>query len=187
MRLHLSCDIGLGGIELGVHAAQGHQLLVGAGLGDEAVGNGDDPACGADGGQAMGDDQGGSAPGQGVEGLLDLRLGDGVQGGGGLVQDQDGGIFQENSCDGNSLLLAAGEERAPLADVGVEAVGHGQDVLVDLRLLCRLDDLLHGGIGLAVADVLEDGVREEEHILLDDADVLVDGTLGHIPDIGRRA
>ena len=44
--LHLSCDIGLGLVELGVHTALCHQLLVGASLGDDAVGDGDDPACG---------------------------------------------------------------------------------------------------------------------------------------------
>ena len=156
---------------------------MGAGLGDDAVGDGDDPACGPDGGEPVGDDEGGAALGQGVEGLLDLGLGDGVQGGGGLVQDQDGGILQEDPGDGHALLLAAGEEGAALTDIGVEALGHSQDILVDLGLFRSLDDLLHGGVGLAVADVLENGVGKEEHILLDDADVLVDGPLGHVPDV----
>ena len=51
----------LGGIELGVHSALAHQLLVGAGFGDDAVGDGDDAARLTDGGQPMGDDQGGAA------------------------------------------------------------------------------------------------------------------------------
>ena len=121
---------------------------MGTGLGDDAVGDGDDAARLADGGQAMGDDQGSAALCQGVEGLLDLGLGDGVQRRGGLVQDQDGRVFQENSRNGYPLLLAAGQEGAPLAHVGVEALGHGQDVLVDLRLLRGLDDLLHVASGL---------------------------------------
>ena len=179
----MPCDIGLGLIELGVHPALCHQLVVGAGFGDDAVGDGDDASGGPDGGEPVGDDEGGAAPGQGVEGLLDLGLGDGIQGGGGLVQDQDGRILQENPRNGHPLFLAAGEQSAPLAHIGVEAIGHGQDVLVDFGLLRRLDDLLHRGVGLAVADVLENGVGEKEHVLLDDADVLVDGALGHIPDI----
>ena len=77
--LHLAGDVGLGGVELGVHAAGLHQLLVGAGFGDEAVGDGDDPARRPDGTEPVGDDEGGSTLGQGIEGLLDLGFGDGVR------------------------------------------------------------------------------------------------------------
>ena len=94
----------LGAVEAGVLPVQGHELLVGALLLDAAVVDDDDEAGGADGGQPVGDDQGGAAPGQLVKGGLDALLGDGVQGGGGLVQDEDGRIFQENAGDGHPLL-----------------------------------------------------------------------------------
>ena len=58
--LHISHNICLSLIELGVHAALFHQLLVGAGFGDEAIGDGDDAACRPDGGKPVGDDEGGS-------------------------------------------------------------------------------------------------------------------------------
>src|SRR5699024_1210173 len=44
-------------------------------------------------------------------------------------------------------------------------------------------DFGHGCRGLTVADVFENGVGEEEHVLLDDADVLPQRVLGHGPDV----
>ena len=46
-----------------------------------------------DGGQAVGHHQSGAAFAQFVQGLLDEHLGGVVQGAGGFVQNQDGGIF----------------------------------------------------------------------------------------------
>ena len=74
LSLHISCDIGLGGIELGIHTALFHQLLVGAGFGDDAVGDGDDAARLADGGQAMGNDEAGTVFHQLVDGFLLISL-----------------------------------------------------------------------------------------------------------------
>ena len=156
---------------------------MGAALGDHAVGDGDNPVGTADGAEPVGDNQGGTSLGQSVEGPLDFGLGNRVQGGGGLVQNQNGGILQEDPGDGDALLLPAGEQGAPLAYIGLEALGHGQDVLVDLRLLCRLDDLFHGGAGFAVADVFQNGVGKQEHILLHNADVFVKAALGNLPDV----
>ena len=134
-------------------------------------------------GKPVGDNQRGSALGQIVKRPLNSGLGHGIQRGSRFVQNQDGWIFQKNPGNGNPLLLSAGEQCAPFAHIGIEAMGHRHDVIIDLCLLSRFRNLLRGGVWLAVADVLEDGVREQEHILLDDADVLMDGLLGHVPDI----
>src|SRR5699024_3946825 len=99
-------------------------------------------------------------------------------------QDEDGGIFEENPGDGHPLLLAAGEHDPSLAHIGLEAVGHGHDIVVDFRPLCRLHDLLLGGVRLAVADVVVDGAGKEEYVLLDDADVLAQGLLGEVAHVG---
>ena len=69
-----------------------------------------------------------------VERVLDLRLRHTVERARGLVQDQDGRILQENPRNGHALLLSAGQERAALADIGVEAVGHGHDIVIYFRL-----------------------------------------------------
>ena len=179
----LQCQGVLGGVEVGIDAALCQQLGVTAALGDDTVGDGDDAVGVADGTQAVGDDQGGAAHGQIVEGPLDLGLRHGVQGGGGFVQDQDGGILQEDSGDGYTLLLSAGQQSTALTDIGVKLVGHRHDIVIDLRPLGSLHHLFHGSAGAAVADILENGVGKQKHILLHDANVLVDGVLGHIPDI----
>ena len=137
----------------------------------------------ADGGEPVGNDQCGAALGQRVEGRLNLGLGDGVQGGGGLVQNEDRRVLQEDSGDGDALLLSAGQQRAPLAHVGVKAVGHGQNVVVDLGLAGGVDDLFLGGAGLAVADVFQNGVGKEEDVLLHHADVFPQGLLRHLPNV----
>ena len=131
----------------------------------------------------MGDNEGGAPLCQIVKGPLDLCLGDGVQGGGCLVQDQDGGIFQEDPGNGDALLLSAGEQGAPLSHIGPEALGHGKNILVDLRLFCRFNDLRLGSVGPPIADIFKDGVGKQEHLLLHDADAGVDALLGHVPDV----
>ena len=156
---------------------------MGAALGDDSVRDRHNPSGIADGRQPVGDDQRGSALGQVVKGTLNFRLGDGIQRRGGLVQNQDRRVLQENPGNGNPLLLTAGQKCAPLAHIGLKALGHGQNVLVDFRLLCRRDDLLHGGIRPAVADIFQHRIREQKHVLLDDADVLMEAPLGHVPDI----
>lgn len=43
----------------------------------------------------------------------------GVQGGGGLVEEQDLGVTDDGSGDGNALLLTTGQLRTLAANVGV--------------------------------------------------------------------
>lgn len=71
----------------------------------------------------MGDDQASAAAQQGLQGGLDELLGDGVQVRGGLVQDEDAGVFEDGPGDRDPLFLPAGEPVAAFADEGVVAVG----------------------------------------------------------------
>ena len=157
---------------------------MGALLADHAVPDDQDAVGVADGREAMGDNQGGAPLGQLVKGPLDLGLRHAVQGGGGLVQNQHRRVLEENPGDGNALFLPAGEEGPPLAHVGLEAVGHGHDIVIDLRPLGRGDHLVHRGAGTAVADVLQNAVGEEEHVLLHHADAPAEALLLHVPHIG---
>src|SRR5690349_23629337 len=52
---------------------------------------------------------------------------------GGLVQDHDGWVLEQHAGDGDSLLLAAGEAVAAIADEGAHAVRQRGHQLVDLR------------------------------------------------------
>ena len=100
------CQQVLRAAEAGVDAVFFEKLLVRAAFGDAAVGNDDDLACGADGGQAVCDDERGAVLCQLVKRVLDLRLGQRVKGARRLVKDEDGRIFEENARDGNALLLS---------------------------------------------------------------------------------
>ena len=79
--------------------------------------------------------------------------------------------------------MPAGEHDAPLADIAVVAVGHLHDLVVDLGADGGLDNLRVRGIRAAVADVLADGAREEEDVLLDDPDIAPQARLRHFAHI----
>ena len=91
--------------ELGVGAVRHHP----AGVHEH------DPIRQADGGQPVGDDQGGAALHEAlqvaVDGLLDLD----IDGAGGVVEHQDRGVEQQGAGNGDALALAAGQGVAALA------------------------------------------------------------------------
>ena len=70
----------------------------------------------ADGGQAVGDHQRRAPLGETIKRGLNLALGGGIQRAGRLVQNEHTRVFQEDTGDGDALLLAAGEHDAALAD-----------------------------------------------------------------------
>lgn len=92
--------------EVGVVAGSVEELAVGAGLEDRAAVKDDDGVGVSDGGEAVGDDEGGAGGGDFVYGLLDLGLRFWVQCTCGLIQEQDLGIFDHGSGKGDPLLLA---------------------------------------------------------------------------------
>ena len=81
----------------------------------------------------LGDDELGGAGDFLPEGLADHGVGAGVHGGGGVVQNEDLGFFQQRTGDAKTLLLTAGDVGAALLDVGVVAVGERADEVVRLR------------------------------------------------------
>ena len=119
---------GLLGIRGGVVAVEGEQLLVGALLDDPAVLEDDDPVAAADRGDLVRDDQAGAAGEVLLQGLLDPRLGLGVEGAGAVVEQQDGGVGDEGPGQGQALPLAAGEREPALADRRVQAGGRASTV-----------------------------------------------------------
>ena len=85
-------------------------------LDDPALGDDGDLVGVLDGGQPVRDDQRGAPAAQLVECLLDQDLGGVVQRGGGLVEDQDRRVLEEDARDGQPLLLAAGQLEFPVAN-----------------------------------------------------------------------
>jgi hypothetical protein len=75
----------------------------------------------------MRDDDGSPTLHQFVQCLDNGLFGGGIQTYGRFVKNQDGGIANDRTGNGNSLALAARERDPPLADHGVVAFGHFVD------------------------------------------------------------
>ena len=114
-----------------------------------------------------------------VEPGINLRLGDGVQSGGGLVQDEEGGVLVQRPGDGDLLGLAAGDIHAVLCQVlvqpGVQPIGHGVQPVAEPGVLqallrpgpvvvCRAGHVLPQGQGQQL-EVLKDH-GEDAHIVV---------------------
>ncbi len=136
-----------------------------------------------DGGEAMGDGEGGAALAELLQGALYQKLRLVVQRAGGLIQQQDGRILQKDPGDGQALLLPAGQLHPPLAHMGVIALRQRHDKLMGARLLGGLLHLLQGGAGLAVNDVVKDGAGEQVDLLLHGADGAPEAFQGKVPHI----
>ena len=155
----------------GVATVEGDELVVRAELDDAAALEHGDAVGVADRRQAVGDDDR-RAPGQrGIERRLHLRLVVVVEVARRLVEDHHGRILEQQAGDRQALLLAAGQAVAAVADDGVEAVGQR-------RRWCRgsaprrhaATQLVGGGVGLGVAQVVADRLVEQVRVLGDDAD-----------------
>ncbi len=105
----------------------GEQCCVGTVLDDSALVEYHDLVAEFAGRQPVGDIDGSLIPGDAVEFLVDLRLGDGVQGRRRLVKDDKGCILVQRPCDGNFLGFTAGDRDTGLivilVEIGVEPVG----------------------------------------------------------------
>ena len=162
----------VGVVEVGVVAALGHQRVVRALLDDLAVGHHKDAVGVAHGGEPAGDDDRGPVLHQGLQPRLDLHLGEGIDAGGRLVQDEDGRVLEQDARQRYQLPLAHREVRAALAHVRRQAVGEiGQPIAVR-DALRRPADRLVAGLRAPVADVIGHAAGEEERLLGHYADLL---------------
>ena len=82
-----------------------------------------------------------------------------------LVEDQDRGVADDRPRDGDSLLLAAGQRDASLADHRVVAFRQLTNEHVGIRQLGSANDLTARRLGSAVGDVLPHGPAEEQRVL----------------------
>src|SRR4051794_27208694 len=140
-------------------------------LGNLAVFQDDDLAGAADGGETVGDDDGGAAVEEALEAALDRFLGADVDVGGGLVEDEDAGLGEEGAGEGDELALAGRELDAALADFGVQALGEAGDELGGADSGDRCLDLLFGCARSAEGDVFADAAAEEEALLGNDPEL----------------
>lgn len=114
---------------------------------------------------------------------MDLVFDLGVDGGGGVVEEEEPGVGEDRPGQRDALALAAGEGEAVLADLGVVALGQLGDEPVGLGGAGGGLDLLLGGVREAVGDVGADGVGEEEGVLGDESDGGAQGVEGEFADV----
>lgn len=156
---------------------------MGAALQDSALIDIHDTVRALDGGEAVGNDEGGTALQQLVQALLQQDLRFGVDAGGGFVQDQDPGIGKQGPGKGDQLPLSGGESAAPFVYLRVIPVFHLADKVMGAYSFRRSDDLFVRGFPVAVADIVHDGAREDEAVLHHDAHLGPQGADGHSGNI----
>ena len=133
-------------IQLVIPALLLDELVVGATLDDAALLQHHDAVGVLHCAQPVGDDKGGAAGHQGVHALLDQGLGAGVDGGGGLVQNQHRRVRHGSPGDGQQLPLALAQVGAVPGEDCVVPVGQAADEAVGVGQLGRGDALLIGGV-----------------------------------------
>ena len=86
----------------------------------------------SDGGESVCDDDDGVVSSEVFDGAGDIGFGGDVECGGGLVEEEAGGVAVESPCDGDALSLAAGESDSAFADECVESVWECMDEVGEL-------------------------------------------------------
>jgi hypothetical protein len=132
----------------------------------------------------VGDDEGGPSLHGPVHGLLDLPLHLEVQGGCGLVEDEDPRVADHRPGYGDALPLPSAQGDAPLPHLGFEPFGEGFNEREDPRDVRGLPYLFRRKFRQAVGDVEGDGPLHQEGFLGDDADLLPKFPEVHPPEIG---
>ena len=133
----------------GEEAALGEELVEAALLDDAAFFEDEDVVHGAERRETVGDADDGAVLGKMVDGFLDFGLGLGIEGGGGFVEDEDGGVADKGAGDGDALALAAGESGATFAERGVVALRQRGDEVVGVGFASGGDDFVAGGADFA--------------------------------------
>ena len=113
----------------------------------------------------MGDEDRGAAPQDHARRLLDLHFCEGVNAGGGFIQDEDGWLLHEHPHQRDELPLAHGKPCSALAHVCLQTLGQCFQPLAAADLPREGFDLGVRDLGAAVADVFHHAPAEEERQL----------------------
>ena len=119
-----------------------------------------------------------------LDGSLDLRIKRTRR----FIEDENGRILEQHASNGDTLALPAGEFHAALAHmriIGAPAlrIDEMRDEFIGMGAPCRLDDLVHDRLGLAVSDVVLDGAMQQGRVLSDHPDLLAQALLGDLGNI----
>src|SRR6266487_1214967 len=118
--------------------------------------------------EAMGDQQGRAPLQEAADRLLNLVFGGAVNCARRVVQDENARIGQQGARNGDTLPLSAGKSHSALPNQRVITIYEAQDEVVRLGIFrCLLNRRLVRSLSQPVGDILPNGAREEEDILLD--------------------
>lgn len=138
----------------------------------------------ADGGEAVCDDEDGAVGGEVVEGFLNEAFGNGIDAGGGLIENDKGRVFEKDAGNGHALFFALREAYTLFPDVGIETFREFVDEVPRAGPLESVADIIIGGIFAGEEEVVADGSFEEKRILRDVADALMNILEVEVSDIG---
>src|SRR3954471_19251700 len=164
-------DILLGGSgrrglqQLGIKTARVQQLFMVATLHNFASAQDQDLIGISNCPQAVRDDKTGAARHQSLQGLLNQRLGPGINAGRRLVENENGRVFQERSCDANALLFSDAELNATLADLSVVTARQPGDKFMTVCSRRSGKQFRAAGIKLTVQNILTHGAVEQKALL----------------------
>ena len=133
-----------------------------------------DAVGGADGRQAMRDDDRRAMLHQPVERVLHQPLALRVEGGGRFVEQQQGRVAQQRAGDGDALALAARQPRPAFAHERVEPVGKRAQEILGIGVARRLPQLVFARVPIAVAQIVARRGGEDHHFLRHHGDALAD-------------
>lgn len=100
-----------------------------------------------------------------------------------FIEEEDGRVFQQQSRDCHSLLLASGYHKTAFPDLCLILLWETLNCLIDLSPLRSGNNLFIGGVQSAVPDVVHDIGMEQRSILWHDTNRLSKGFQLHILDV----
>ena len=109
-----------------------------------------------DRGKTMSDGDRCAVFGKFFQAFLDLSFTLIIQCTGSFIQDQDRRVFQEDTGNGNPLLLTTGETGTTFSDKGFILLWKFHDKVVDVCTFCSGNDLFVRGIRFSVGNIITD-------------------------------
>lgn len=137
-----------------------------------------------DAGDALCNDDFGCAGNFPGKSRTDSGIGSGIHGGSGVIQNQHLGMLEQSPGDAQPLLLTAGDIGTAPLDTGMIAVGQPINEFIGTGGLTGLDTCLIRGVGIAPAQVIQNGAGEEGVLLQYDRNLVAQGlhiVFPHVP------
>src|SRR5664280_945034 len=154
-------------VEVGVESVLCEQLLMGALFNDRTVVHDKDVVCVSDGRETVGDDEAGPAGHQLCHCFLDAYFRSGIDTACSFIENQDGRVCQDHTCDGQQLLLTSRDIGGLFIEDGAVSFRQTSDEVIGMRSLGSSHDLLLRRVVAPVGNILTDRAVEKPGILED--------------------